>query len=145
VNRTTAILAAMLCLAGLLSADTQTDPVEKARANVERHQGKREAKAEVELVRALVEQAGTLYSAGRYDEAAKSLREAEVALGEAQKDAEQYKHDIKQCDLILDRVERELKDEERSFASQDQPQVKALIKQVQSLRDRLLQILFETK
>ncbi len=130
----------------VLRADNPVqDSVQRAREHAQHASPKGQAKAYIEYVRALVDRAGELYAARQYDGSAKALDEANEALTKASASAEKYKHDVKDCDLILNKVERRLKDDAKSFSSQDRPRVHALIKQVQATRDRLLQILFETR
>lgn len=140
---TALLLLYAACACGFASSTPQ-DPVEKAREHAAHASPKKQAKADVELVRALVDRAGELYTAQKFDESAKAIDEAGTVLAAARASAEQHKHDIKQCDLILDPVERRLKDYSNSFATQDRPRVLALLKQVQAMRDELLKMLFET-
>ena len=139
-------LAAVLMLAcSICASDQLTDPVARAKEHAQHVQGKSEAKAYVELVHALVDDAGAKYTAQQYDDALKDLDEAHDALQHARSSAEQHKHDIKQCDLILDKVDRRLRDFKRAFAAQDRPKVEKLDNEVASVREKLLQILFETR
>ena len=138
------ILIVVLALSACL-ADQLTDPLSRAREHAQHVQGKGEAKAYVELVRALVEDAVTRYTAQQYDEALKDLDEAHDALSKARVSAEEHKHDIKQCDLILDGVDRRLRDFKRAFAAQDRAKVEKLDNEVATMREKLLQILFETR
>jgi len=127
------------------AADEPKDPLARAREHAQHAEGRGAAKAYVELVRALVDDAGAQYNQQHYDESAKELDEAMEALTKARASAEQHKHDIKQCDLILDKVDRRLRDYSHSFAVQDRPKVVTLEKQVGDVREKLLQILFETR
>ncbi|GAC1644016.1 MAG: hypothetical protein NVS9B15_00830 [Acidobacteriaceae bacterium] len=138
-------LAVLLICFASCCADQVQDPLARAREHAQHVQGKGAAKAYVELVRVLVDDAGAQYSGQHYDESAKELEEAKDALAKARQSAEQHKHDIKQCDLILDKVDRRLRDYGHSFSAEDRPRVQALNKDVQNLREKLLQILFETK
>ena len=139
------LVMVLLIACSVGAADQLTDPVARAREHAQHVQGKSEAKAYVELVHALVDDAGTKYTAQQYDEALKDLDEAHDALQHASTSAEQHKHDIKQCDLILDKVDRRLRDFKRAFAAQDRPKVEKLDNEVASLREKLLQILFEKR
>lgn len=135
-----------MCVAAAPIDNTPQDPVARARERAAAHAGsKGEAKADIELVLALVDSAGDLYTAQKFEDSAKAIQEANDALTKARASAEDHKHDIKHCDLVLSRVERRLKDYTNSFATQDRPPVQALLKQVQETRDELLKILFETK
>jgi hypothetical protein len=141
-------LLLVLLIAGIMVADQpkqQLTEVERARTHAEQAHGKGEAKAYAELIRKLVDESGTLYAQQKYDEALKDLDEANEAIGKVRTSVEEKKHDVKQCDLILSHVERRLKDYDHSFSTQDRSHVQTLLKNVQGLRDRLLQILFETK
>lgn len=141
---TVLVLVSVLCACAFASEKSQ-DPLEKAREHAAHVSDKKQAKADVELVRALVDRAGELYNAQKFEESAKALDEARDTLTLARASAEEHQHDIKQCDLILDHVEYRLKDYSNSFATADRPRVNALLKQVQAMRDELLKILFETK
>lgn len=142
------LLCCTLCMCAVAgSADNRPqDPVTRAREHATARAGsKGEAKADIELVRALVDSAGDLYTAQKFEDSAKAIEEAREVLTKARASAEEHKHDIKHCDLVLDHVERRLKDYINSFATQDRPPIQELLKQVQETRDELLKILFETK
>lgn len=142
------LLCCTLCMCAAAAAvdDKPQDPVARAREHARTHAGsKGEAKADIELVRALVDSAGDLYTAQRFEDSAKAIEEARDVLTKARASAEEHRHDIKHCDLVLNHVERRLKDYTNSFATQDRTPVQALLKQVQETRDEFLKILFETK
>jgi len=122
-------LAIVLLVAGWCCSDQIQDPLARAREHAQHVQGKGEAKAYVELVRVLVDDAGTQYSGQHYEEAAKELDEAKNALNKARSSAEEHKHDIKQCDLILAKVDRRLRDYGHSFSAQDRPRVERYVRQ----------------
>jgi hypothetical protein len=132
----------------LLSTSARADqkptatPVELARDHAAHASDKGAAKADMELVKSLVEQAGTQYAAKQYDPSAKSLDEAKRVLANGLSSAQQHKHDLKQCDLILDKVERRLRDYSHTFSSVDRPRVEGLLKDVGNVREKLLQMLF---
>ncbi|HEY0566058.1 MAG TPA: hypothetical protein VGC88_10770 [Terriglobales bacterium] len=134
----------VLVLTAFAMADQKRPPapVDLARDHAAHAPEKNAAKADIELVRALVEQAGAQYTAKQYDDSAKSLDEAKQVLAKGLASAQQQKHDLKQCDLILDKVERRLRDYSHGFSTVDRPRVEALLKDVGNTREKLLQMLF---
>lgn len=144
MRQISAALLLALALGFCASASSKSqDPVDRAREHAEHASPKGEAKADIELVIALVNRAGELYSAQKFSGSTAAIEEAQTALAKGRSSAQEHRHDIKQCDLMLNHLERRLKDDLNSFATQDRPPVQALLKQVQDTRDELLKILFE--
>ena len=132
----------VLCACAVADQKHAPNSVELARDHASHAAEKNAAKADMELVRALVEQAGAQYTAKQYDDSAKSLDEARSVLTKGLAAAQQQKHDLKQCDLVLDKVERRLRDYSHGFSTVDRPRVEALLKDVGNTREKLLEMLF---
>jgi len=119
------------------------DPIAAMQEKVEKENPKKQSKLYIKIVTALVQRAESEYRAADYDAFKSDIDHARTALANAIESAQQYHHDEKKDDLMLDPVERKLQDMSRSVALQDRPPVEALLKQVQAARETLVQLVFQ--
>lgn len=124
------------------ASDKDSDRVASLKDKAEHASPKKRSKIYIEMVSALVDRATEDYKNDQYDSFAADIHAASDALGSATENAKRYHHDEKRDDLLLDPVERKLRDLVDTVALQDRPPVAALLAQVRSARDMLIQLVF---
>jgi len=125
------------------AADNPSDHVASLKDKAEHANPKKRSKIYIEIVAALVDRASKEYKNNQYDAFTADIHAAGDALTNAIDNAKQYHHDEKRDDLLLDPVERRLRELVNTVAVQDRPPVAALLAQVRSARDMLIQLVFD--